>query len=134
MDFWLINFDINPFSMCQKSRPTHSMHIFKHTFFLFPFQRLSPCTYGNLFWCNVTWVVLTSVLTCWRLWAGSTHHGQGNDGRQVLCRQPNLCLGLLRGGAAAWVLHLPGHPAAAQRLREALHLQVHLEHPLHPRL
>lgn len=63
-----------------------------------------------------------------------THHSQGHDTRQVLLGQLNLRLHLLRSGPAGWVLHLPGHPAAAQWLWKALHFQIYLEHPLEPRV
>lgn len=63
-------------------------------------------------------------------WTPLTHHGQGHDACQVLLRQPDLRLHLLCGAATGRVLHLPGHPAAAQRLWEAFHFQIHLEHSL----
>ena len=61
--------------------------------------------------------------------SGATHHGQGHDAPQVLQRQPDLRLRVLGCGAAPGVLHLPRDPAAASRVWEAVHLQVHLQDP-----
>lgn len=69
-------------------------------------------------------------------WAGwnITHHGQRHNACQFLLCQANLCLDLFCDGATGRVLHLPGHPAAACRLWEAFHFQIHLENPLSSQL
>ncbi len=85
---------------------------------------------GYLLSCSERWM-------CNRLfWDGSdiTHHGQRHDACQVLLRQSDLRLSLLCGGATGRVLHLPGHPTAAQRLWKAFYFQIHLEHPLNSHL
>lgn len=82
-------------------------------------------------------VMSPAIYMFWALhWAGSgiTHHGQGHDARHVLLSQADLCLHLLSGSATGRVFHLPGHPAAAHRLWEAFHFQIHLEHPLNSHL